>query len=57
MNANGKWKVHLMNRKKREKHQYAVITMGNGMNVAEFVDTEASAVLVREGRIELYRVK
>ena len=56
MNAKGKWRLHLIARRKREKKQYAVITFGGQINPAEFVDIDVSAVLVRQGRIELYKL-
>lgn len=57
MNSNSKRKLQaiMAKRKMFKVMQYAVITHGGGMNVAEFVDMDAKVIRVNESVVMLYK--
>ena len=57
MNRNSKAKLQkvMAKRKMRGLKQYGVVTMGGGINPAEFVDLSAKVVKVQGGAILLFQ--
>ena len=57
MNRNSKAKLQkvMAKRKMRGLKQYGVVTMGDGINPAEFVDVDAKIVKVQKGVVLLFQ--